>query len=85
MKRIQINVDLRRITMLHFHDDCFDTQRIQRKPGCAFHGKEAGMSEERAAYHIQADRPPLAGALESVFQSVVATPTGEAWRCSSIA
>lgn len=66
--------------MLHFHNDYFDAQCIQLMPSCAFHGKEAEMSEERAVYRIQADRPPLAGALEPVFQSVAAAPTGEAGR-----
>jgi hypothetical protein len=42
------------------------------------------MSEERAVYRIRADRPPLAGAFEPVFQSVAAAPTGEAGRALAL-
>lgn len=66
--------------MLDFQNDFFDTQCIRIMPGCTFHGKWAEMSEERAVYRIRADRPPLAGAFEPVFQRVAAAPTGEPGR-----
>lgn len=78
--RIQRNVELKRIKLLYFQNDYSDAQCIHIMPYRAFHGKGAEMSEERAVYRVQADRPPLAGALEPVFQSVAAAPTGEAGR-----
>jgi len=38
------------------------------------------MTKERTVYNIRADRLPLAGVFEQVFQRVAAAPTGEPGR-----
>lgn len=66
--------------MLHFSKVYLDAKRIHLMSDSAFHGKVAKMTQERAIYRIQDDRPRLAGVFEQVLQRVTAAPTGQPGR-----